>query len=193
MLKKIRHTAIINERIFFPEIAAFLYRTMVASESLLELAVTKANGKLKEYFKHHLEEERQHEKWLADDLEEMGIKASELPYNEIAAQMAGSQYYILHHGNPVMFLGYMLFLEGFPASERVINELELLYGKKALRTIRYHALHDQDHRNDLLEFIDGLSEEEKTLVLKNAQDTADSYGKAMNALMRIPFNDIKAA
>lgn len=168
----------IDPSLYFGELMSLMYSVIIASEPLLELAIEKSTGKLKEYMLEHREEERDHAIWLKDDLKELGIDADELPYNEVVAGMVGSQYYILNYRNPVMFLGYMLFLESHPMHPLMIKRLELLYGEKAVRTLKYHSVHDVDHAEDLNKVIDDLSEEDKALVLVNAQQTADYYAMA---------------
>jgi bacterioferritin (cytochrome b1) len=185
MLEKIiiPREAQIHVGLYYKEIMSFMYQVIVASEPLLELSVKKSDGKLKEYLKAHLEEERGHQEWLKEDLKEIGIDVDSVQYNEVASEMAGSQYYILNHCEPYLYLGYMLFLEGFPTKQSVVKQLELLYGEKAVRTLKYHSEHDVNHAKELLDVIDTYSDKEKEDILMVAQQTANNYAKAMNKIV----------
>lgn len=141
---------------------------MTASERLLKEAAEEATGRLKEYYVSHLEEEREHELWLADDLKSIGVNVKEIPPIRLATEMAGSQYYLIKHGNPASLLGYMAVLEGFPMPMEIVEALEKLHGKKLLRTARFHAEHDQEHKIELFEVIDEIAD---TDILRNAIQT----------------------
>lgn len=156
----------------------FLHNVITASEHMLEVAAKCAQGHLREYFAAHLEEERRHEAWLADDLESVGVDVSALPISPEAVAMAGSQYYLIFHVDPGALLGYMAVLECFPLSDEQIALLESAHGKKLCRTLRYHATHDVDHGADLLAVIDKLPAQRFQLVLENAVQTALYIGAA---------------
>ncbi|MBF0171536.1 MAG: hypothetical protein HQK87_10705 [Nitrospinae bacterium] len=175
---------IIDHKKYYIPQAMFLYQVIIASEPLLELAVSKSTGKLLDYLKTHLEEERGHEKWLADDLLSIGVDVKQIPYNPIVGAMVGSQFYIINYANPVAFLGYMAFLECHPLPMTEIEALEEIYGKDLIRTLRYHAVHDVDHGSDLKEFILNLDEKEQKLVKDNFLQTAEYYGREMERIER---------
>lgn len=145
-----------------------LYQVIKASERLLFEAAQEATGRLKEYLTTHLEEERDHDKWLADDLRSAGIDVDALEPIRIAVELAGSQYYLIKHHNPAALLGYMAALEGIPFDINAVNTLEELHGKDLIRTLRYHAVNDQDHKIELFEVIDELNDPE---ILRNAVNT----------------------
>ena len=166
-----------DPRIFLKNLV-FLHNVIAASEHLLEVAITRAKGGLLEYYRAHLEEERQHEKWLAQDLESAGIDVATLPISPEAVAMAGSQYYLIYHVDPVALLGYMAVLECFPLSDEHMEALESIHGKALCRTLRFHAVHDVDHGADVLAMIDRLSAKQFQLVLENAVQTALYIGAA---------------
>ncbi|ABR91755.1 Uncharacterized conserved protein [Janthinobacterium sp. Marseille] len=143
-----------SDRSFVISYLIFMQQVITASESLLEEAIKVSDGEVKDYFQSHLEEERGHEKWLADDLMTVGIDVAKLPCIRLAMEMAGSEYYLIKHRSPTYFLGYMLALEGFPASMEFVDALEQTHGKSLFRTLRYHAEHDVDHKEDLFAIID---------------------------------------
>jgi hypothetical protein len=147
----------------------FVHQVISASESLLEVAIESSEGVLQQYFIDHLEEERQHQSWLADDLMEAGIDLTSMPLSQKAVEMAGSQYYLIKHVNAAALLGYMAVLEGFPLSLDTLSQLEAMHGKELFRTVRYHAEHDLEHRKELFAMIDKLDD---PIILRNAIQTA---------------------
>ena len=171
-------TVNLNEPLTFLRNLVFLHNVIAASENLLEIAITRAEGSLRDYYAAHLEEERQHEKWLADDLKSAGIDVATLPISPEAVAMAGSQYYLIYHVDPAALLGYMAVLECFPLSAEHMDALEAVHGKDICRTLRYHAKNDVDHGADVLAMIDRLPENCFRLVLENAVQTAFYIGAA---------------
>ena len=131
-----------------------LYQIMVASERLLKEAIEEATGDLKDYYIAHLEEERQHEKWLAEDLASVGVSVKNMDLSWDTMELAGAQYYLIKHVGPESLLGYMFVLECFPAELDTIEQLEAIHGTALLRCIRYHSQHDPDHGRDLRKVID---------------------------------------
>lgn len=158
----------------------FVLHLIAASEDLLKNGISQLSNstdpfdvKLREYFKTHLLEEAGHHAWLLDDID--GIDA---PLNWTAAEMAGTQYYLINHVHPASLLGYMAVLEGDPVPIDVVESLESLHGKRFFRTIRYHAEHDLDHREDVFKLIDELPDNLQQIVLENAITTAHRLGMA---------------
>lgn len=136
---------------------------MVASERLLEVALNECEyGRLRTYYLKHLNEERHHAEWLAEDLKKMGVTPE---YDYRAATIAGSQYYHIFHDHPALLLGYMFVLEAWPKPLDVIEQIEQKYGP--LRTLRYHAEHDPDHVKDLEAEINALPDELSEKVYTN--------------------------
>src|SRR5881396_1667981 len=79
-----------------------------------------------EYLDRHIGEELNHDEWLLDDLEVLGVTRDEalarVPSPTVAA-LVGSQYYWLSHYHPVALLGYFAFMEGFPPKPQLIRDL----------------------------------------------------------------------
>lgn len=142
----------------------FLYHIMVASEPLLRFALAETTDpRLREYFAKHLEEERGHSTWLAQDLKSIGVDVGHTEAPLIAIQMAGSIYYLIFHVHPVALLGYMRVLEGPGMSQERLAKLEQEYPRSLLRTVRYHLEHDLDHMKDLNAIIEALPEHRKLI------------------------------
>lgn len=145
-------------------VLCFVYRVIVASEALLEFALPLAEGELLDYYRHHLEEERGHEKMLENDLKALGV--TDIPRSHRAAQIAGSQYYLLAHDHPALLLGYMHALESNVMKPEQVDELSKHHGVE-LTALKHHAIHDQWHKQDLERMIAGLNCDLKKLVAWN--------------------------
>ena len=113
------------------------------------------------YLTKHVEEERDHDLWLLEDLELMGVQPevvlARVPSPTVAS-FVGSQYYWSLHYHPVALLGYFTFMEGFPPSPGLIAELKARtgYPTDAFRTLEEHGELDLGHRDELDETIDAL-------------------------------------
>lgn len=144
---------------------AFALQIITASERLLEEAAQECDGDLRMYFLEHLREEKNHAKWLAEDLD-----GFTLPLNPIAVALAGSQYYLIKHVHPACLLGYMRALEN-PMSMNALEELEGVHGKKLLRTLRIHAEEDPGHLSELIRQIGKQPTEVQALIAQSEEQT----------------------
>jgi hypothetical protein len=158
----------------------FVYHSAVASSPLLWLAhkstptATEFERKLKQYFLNHWEEERDHERWLLNDLATAELD----PRGDcdwIAAAMSGSLYYAINHWHPVALLGYMMFIETNPPPAALVDTLESIHGKELMRTLRYHAINDVDHSADLRALLDECPQEHRKLVTDTMAQTGLYY------------------
>lgn len=141
----------------------FLYHLIVASENLLRVAIGETlDPRLRKYFEKHLEEERDHAKWLAQDLKSINVDVKAIEPALLPIQMAGSVYYLIFHVHPTALLGYMRVLESWPMDKARLDEVSKPYPALA-RTVRYHIEHDPDHLKDLLEVIESLPEHRKLI------------------------------
>lgn len=113
------------------------------------------------YLAKHLDEERDHDKWLLEDLEVMGVDRSKVlarvPSPTIAS-LVGCQYYWALHYHPVALLGYFAFMEGYPPTQPLIEDLIARTGfpREAFRTMVEHGELDPHHRDELDLTIDSL-------------------------------------
>jgi Iron-containing redox enzyme len=113
------------------------------------------------YLAKHIDEERHHDEWLLEDLEIMGVEKEavlgHVPSPTVAA-LVGSQYYWSLYYHPVSLLGYFAFMEAFPPSQTLIEELrvETGYPREAFRTLVVHGELDPNHRQELDQTIDAL-------------------------------------
>lgn len=168
-----------NRHIFVNNLI-FMHRIILASEALLEEAIEHSSGALRDYLTSHLEEERRHDEWLAEDLASAGIEVSACQFQSEAVVAAGTQYYLIRHVDPHSLLGYMAVLECFPMPLERLIELEEVHGKTLCRTLRHHAVHDVSHSVDLLMQVDSLNDQQFALVLQNAVQTAIYIGSAIS-------------
>jgi hypothetical protein len=132
---------------------AFVYRLILASENLLRVGIQFASGELKEYFEKHLVEEAGHDKVLLEDLQGLGMDT--VPHSHLAAELAGSQYYLIIHEHPSLLLGYMQALEESSLGVPVVEELQQHHGKP-LKALMHHAKHDPQHTKDITAQIGAL-------------------------------------
>lgn len=160
----------------------FVHNVITATPQLLYAAMMHSGGDLSAYFEAHLEEERDHARWLAADLESAGIDVRALPVSPDAVAMAGSQYYLIYHVDPAALLGYMAVLECFPTPLDQIRRLEEAHGVDLCRTLRYHATHDIEHGSDVLDQIDRLDARRFRIAMDSAMQTAAFIGSAISKM-----------
>jgi hypothetical protein len=161
----------------------FLYHVIVASESLLIQAARRAkSGALADFFTRHLREERDHDRWLEEDLLSLGIVAKRTAVPIEAVEMVGFVYYFVMHVDACCLLGYMLLLEGTPWSIERIEQYEARFGKAALRTLRHHAEHDPAHAKAVRATIETLTPMQKRLVAQTFKQCLKYLGRAVEAM-----------
>jgi hypothetical protein len=113
------------------------------------------------YLDDHIPEELDHDEWLLQDLELLGVgRASVLarPPSATVASFVGAQYYWILHYHPVALMGYIALLEGYPPSPGLIDELVSAtgYDRAAFRTLIAHATLDPEHRDEFDAALDAL-------------------------------------
>jgi hypothetical protein len=118
-------------------------------------------AELAAYLEHHIPEELEHDEWLLDDLEVLGVDRGSVlarPPAPSVAAMVGSQYYWILHYHPAAVLGYIAVLEGYPPSMAMIDGLveRTGYDRTAFRTMIAHSELDPGHADDLDELLDRL-------------------------------------
>jgi hypothetical protein len=153
-----------------PALQEQTYHLAAASIPLMEAARARscelADGDpvaagLIDFFAEHIVEEADHDRWLLDDLEALGVPADEVrsrPASLSVAHLIGAQYYWILHEHPVALLGYMAALEGGVVDAEFVERLLADTGlpRDGLRTLLHHAEVDPGHQADLLELLDRL-------------------------------------
>lgn len=157
----------------------------------LELATDDpAAAALAEYLEQHIREERNHDEWLLEDLEVLGVSRDRvlerIPPPRVA-EVVGSQYYWLHHDHPMAVLGYIAVLEGHPPTTRDVDRMVDNSGlpREAFRTFHKHAHLDPHHRDDLHRALDQmpLTDRHESLIGVSAFTTMRLLTEALDALM----------
>ena len=155
-------------RRLYPEFLIACHFVVRSSVPLMEHALAVAGTLddgvargLRDYLPGHIDEERDHDEWVLEDLESMGIERPAVldrPPPSTVASMVGAQYYWIHHYHPVALLGYMWVLEAYPSSPASIAELSARtgFGPAAFRALAEHADADPHHAAELAFVIDRL-------------------------------------
>lgn len=157
----------------------FLYHCMVASEHLLQEAAGRSVHGLKYYFLKHLQDERGHAEWLAEDLASIGIQVRKTRIPVEVLEMVGSVYYLIFHVDPAALLGYMQFMES--GSPQRLPEWEKAYPASLLRTLKYHLEHDPAHLREINEVIGGMSSEQQALIAQTHQQSRQYFLRAFTS------------
>jgi hypothetical protein len=156
----------------------FLYHAIIASERLLERAAERSTGDLETYFRAHLEEERGHHEWLAEDLASVGINVAKTQIPLEAMEMVGCVYYLIEHVDPAALLGYMSALERSPDDE-LMARFEKGYPASLLRTLKYHAMHDLEHARGIRAAILKTTPEQKRLIQQTYAQTISYFQRGL--------------
>jgi hypothetical protein len=159
----------------------FVWHSIRASEHLLECAIARCSGELADYFRGHLEEERNHADWLAEDLRSVGVEVSRTKIPREAMEMVGSLYYLIFHVDACALLGYMRVLESCPL-DRHLEELIAKHPPALLRTIRYHAEHDPEHLAGIKSQIARLTPQQGALVDQTSGITIEYLQRATESM-----------
>ncbi len=146
--------------------------------------------KLREFYLHKIDEEDGHDRMMARDIALLGMSpeavAQELPPTAIAS-MLGSQYYLIAHHHPALFLGYLGFLEGFPPSPQ---ELSTLVEKcdvpaESWKTVKLHIDLDPWHAEEIVTFMNQLDAPEhlQRAIISNGIRVGELYCQALEGLL----------
>lgn len=190
----IEHPRVVD---LYPEYLFLSHGVIRASVPLMETALERARAQtdavsdaLAPYLEEHIEEERDHDDWLLGDLEVLGFDRDGVlrrPPSPTVAALVGAQYYWIFHYHPVVLLGYVSLLEGYPPSMELIERLIRAtgYPREAFRTMIGHAELDPHHRDELNDLLDSLSltEEQSTALGLNALYTVDAFTRAIDELL----------
>ena len=145
---------------------AIIRATVPLTQAALERALALPDDdpvakRLANYLEPHIDEERDHDAGLLDDLELLGIKRTKvldrMPSPAVASLVGCQYYWILHH-HPVSFLGYIGVMEGYPPTPELIQTLIVRtgYPPAAFNTFVEHGELDPGHRDRLDRAIDAL-------------------------------------
>lgn len=150
-----------------------VYKYAEHSPKVIAMAAARcmsSHRELASYLLHHAEEEKGHDLWALEDLQDLGLDPlyvqDQYPVNACSS-MIGFMYYTACHQNPVGLFGWMYILEaigndlGALVASRLDDSLGL--NGKSLRFVAGHAVSDQDHTKDLTEVIEKYVVEPKDI------------------------------
>jgi pyrroloquinoline quinone (PQQ) biosynthesis protein C len=181
-----------------PQFLIQLHRVMQSGISLMRAARHRALSlpddpvatQIAAYLEMHIEEEQDHDQWLLDDIESLGInpadvfRATPLP---AVVSLLGAQYYWMFHAHPVAIFGYLIVLEGYPPLAHQLEQIRQNTGFSvtAFRCLMSHAEDDPEHIATLNRTLDGMpltSEQSKYLAL-SAFHTIDAVASILEELL----------
>jgi pyrroloquinoline quinone (PQQ) biosynthesis protein C len=148
-----------------------------------------SHPELADYYRHHCEEEQDHDVWLLEDLATLGLSKEEvqgrLPLRPTLGMVA-SQYYLIERVDPAGLLGYMYILEGMTPKPDNVKLYATRAGipEGAMRTILEHAELDPHHVSEMREALSSqeLTEANRELIIYNAAATLDYLAEMYQAL-----------
>jgi hypothetical protein len=192
----VRHPRI---RELYPEYLFTIHSVIRASVPIMQTARTAAQSRapsdpvaaaLADYLGEHIEEERDHDEWLLDDLETIGIERSAVldrPPSPTVASAVGAQYYWVLHYHPVVLLAWIGLLEGYPPTPALIDELSARtgYRTEAFRTLAAHAELDTEHGDELFAALDSLplTDEQTVAIGLNAMSSVHLLARALDEVV----------
>lgn len=192
----------LNGRMWFRDYLLTTHSIIRASVPLMHAAYDRCNSYISPedkkllvdlggYYKKHIQEEMNHDEWILDDLELVGISRQESLLrkpSQAVAELVGSQYYWIHHWHPICLLGYISLLEGNPPKKHVIDELQSItgYPEAAFRTLIKHSDLDPHHRDDLDNMLGTLrlTSKHEQWITSNALYTANKLKDISNESFR---------
>jgi heme oxygenase-like protein len=186
------------ERIY-PEYLAALHGVVRASVPLMraasqrsrELAGDGVAAGMIAYLERHIEEECEHDSWLLEDLEALGVPRSNVLARmpaDSTARAVGAQYYWIEHVHPVSLLGYIGVLEGQPPRIEFLDGVAASTGLPiaAFRTLYKHASVDVQHGCDLRRLLDELPLEQahESLIGVSVINTVAELAETLRRVLR---------
>lgn len=144
------------------------------------------------YLDQHIFEEKDHDDWLLDDIETLGITPSQVASTApvpAVVSLLGAQYFWALHIHPVTVFGYLIVLEGYPP---LAEQLETIrkrtrLPRTAFRCLMAHADNDPHHIADLNRTLDSmpLSEEQQMYIALSAFHTIDGVASVFEELLAL--------
>jgi hypothetical protein len=113
------------------------------------------------YLTKHIPEEANHDEWVLEDLEVLGVPRqrvlARIPPPAVAA-LVGSQYYWIRHFHPLALLAFIAVLEGTPPNVEYFERTADRAGipRAAFSNLLRHGKLDPRHRDDLDHALDEL-------------------------------------
>jgi hypothetical protein len=144
------------------------------------------------YLEIHIEEEKDHDLWLLNDIESLGIdptdviRATPLP---AIVSLLGAQYFWMFHMHPVAIFGYLIVLEGYPPLLHQLEQIKRNTGlpASAFRCLISHAEDDPDHIAYLNRTLDNmpLTPDQSKYIALSAFHTIDAVASILEQLLEM--------
>ena len=144
------------------------------------------------YLEMHIEEEKDHDLWLLNDIESLGIdptdvlSATPLP---AVVSLLGAQYFWMFHMHPVAIFGYLIVLEGYPPLAQQLDQIRRNTGlpASAFRCLISHAEDDPDHIDTLNRTLDRmpLTPDQSKYLALSAFHTIDTVASILEELLEM--------
>ena len=141
------------------------------------------------YLEMHIDEEKDHDQWLLDDIATLGIPAEDVfsatPLSSVVS-LLGAQYFWMLHIHPVTVFGYLIVLEGYPPLVEQLEEIRIRTGlpATAFRCLKSHAEDDPEHLAALNRTLDSmpLTQEQTKYLALSAFHTIDAVASILEEL-----------
>ncbi len=156
--------------IAYPRFLLELHQIMRGGLAIMRLALQRSRelahadavaAALEEYLAGHIEEEKDHDAWLLEDMAVCGMRPDEV-FSHITspavAALLGAQAFWILQEHPVAVLGYLAAVEGDPPSHDHLNLICIQsgYPADAFRCLREHADADVVHQAELRSVVDAM-------------------------------------
>jgi len=173
----------------FPAYLRTLHAVIRASVPLMRMAARRSEElgakELHAYLIEHIDEERDHDVWLLEDLAVLDEGPVDVPPPAVA-RMVGAQYYWIAHHHPVALMGYIAVLEGNAPAGWFADWVIAATGlpEAAVRTVRLHADLDRAHIDEVYDLLDrlDLSPAQQAFVTVSGLSTMDSLIELFGAI-----------
>jgi len=144
------------------------------------------------YLEVHIAEEKDHDQWLLNDIESLGIPSADVlnatPLPAVIS-LLGAQYFWMLHMHPVAIFGYLIVLEGYPPLVHQLEQIRRNTGlpASAFRCLKSHAEDDPDHIDTLNRTLDDmpLTPEQSKYLALSAFHTIDAVASILEELLEI--------
>lgn len=153
----------------FPAFLMQIFCVMRGGLGLMSAALDRARvlpedpvaSRLASYLQVHIEEEKDHDLWLLEDICSLGYRKCEVleaPPCTATINLIGSQHFWMNHVHPVAVMGYLILMEGYAPLPAQLQEIQARSGAPAtaFRCLLRHAEDDPGHLADLNQTLDAM-------------------------------------
>jgi heme oxygenase-like protein len=165
------------------------YYYIIHTSRIIALAASRCDMRYDDYHRrlvHYLSEESDHDLLALDDLRALGHSIDEFPEHPLTAAFYQVDYYRIEHETPLALFGRSLLLEGAAAAgaSRIADRVAEAHGEKTATCVRLHGEEDPGHIDQAFATLEGVHEEEETLIAATLTQSAVIYLGMMDAIRR---------